>query len=87
MSITLSPEAELRAAQIPDFPARLEHFISEQYALEQWRSRRWRPEVAALVQGALAEGHILKESGADRDALFARLLALAESSLHGRQTG
>ena len=84
MSITLSPEAESRAAQIPDFPARLEHFIREQYALEQWRARRHRPEVAELVQEALAAGAALRESGADRDALFARLVALTETSLHGR---
>lgn len=36
MPITLSPEAEAKAREIPDFTARLERFISSQYELEQW---------------------------------------------------
>lgn len=87
MSIALSPEAEAKAAQIPDIAARLEHFINEQYALEQWRAKRGRPEVTELVQEALAAGIALKASGVDRDALFARLLTLTESSLHGQEPG
>ena len=87
MSIALSPEAEAKAAQIPDIAARLEHFINEQYALEQWRARRRRPEVAQRVEEALAAGAALKATGMDRDALFARLLTLTESGLHGQQSG
>ena len=60
MPIALSPEAQAKAAQIPDIAARLERFIDEQYALEQWRAKRRRPEVAELVQEAVAEGIALK---------------------------
>ena len=74
MSIALSSEAQTKAAQIPDIAARLECFIDEQYALEQWRAKRLRPEVAELVQEAVAEGTALKASGVDRDTLFACLL-------------
>ena len=81
------PEAEAKAAQIPDIAARLEHFINEQYALEQWRAKHTRPEVSQLVQEALAAGTALKASGVDRDALFARLLTLSESSLHHQEPG
>lgn len=70
MSIALSSEA--KAAQIPDIAVRLERFIDEQYALEQWRARRFRPEVAELVHEAMGEGTALHASGADRDTLFAR---------------
>lgn len=87
MSVALSPEAQAKAAQIPDFAARLERFIDEQYALEQWRAKHWTPEVAELVQEALAEGTALKASGADRDALFARLLALTENAFNDLQPG
>ena len=85
MSIALSSEAQTKAAQIPDIAARLERFIDEQYALEQWRAKRLRPEVAELVQEGVAEGTALKASGVDRDTLFARLLTLVESTLHGPQ--
>ena len=87
MSIALSPEAQAKASQIPDSAVRLERFIDEQYALEQWRAKRLRPEVAELVQEAAAEGTALKASGVDRNALFARLLTLVESRFHGRQPG
>ena len=85
MSITLSPEAQAKAAQIPDIAVRLERFIDEQYALEQWRAKRFRPEVADLVREAATEGTALKASGVDRDTLFARLLTLVESNVHGSQ--
>ena len=87
MSIALSPETEAKAAQIPDIAARLEQFINEQYALEQWRAKRGRPEVAELVEEALAAGAALNVSGVDRDTLFARLLTLTEGSLHDQQPG
>jgi hypothetical protein len=85
MSIALSPETQAKAAQIPDIAVRLERFIDEQYALEQWRARRFRPEVAELVQEAMGDGTALKASGVDRDTLFARLLTLVESNFHGPQ--
>ena len=50
MSIALSPEAQAKASQIPDIAVHLERFIDEQYALEQWRAKRLRPEVAELVR-------------------------------------
>ena len=87
MSIALSPEAQAKASQIPDITVRLERFIDEQYALEQWRAKRLRPAVAELVQEAVAEGTALKASGADRDTLFARLVTLVESRCHGPQPG
>ena len=87
MSIALSPEAQAKAAQIPDIAARLERFINEQYALEQWRAKRGRPDVTELVQEAIAEGTYLKASGVDRDTLFARLLTLIESRFHGPEHG
>ena len=70
MVIVLSPETQARAERIPDFAHRLECFINDQYALEQWRARRARADVAALVNESLAEGARLKTTGADRDALF-----------------
>ena len=87
MSIALSPEAQAKAAQIPDIAARLERFINEQSALEQWRAKRGRPEVAELVREALAEGTVLKASGVDRATLFARLLTLIESRFHCPERG
>jgi hypothetical protein len=84
MSIALSPEAEAKAAQIPDIAVRLEHFINEQYALEQWRAETRRPDVVGLVQEAVAAGGAWKASGVDRDVMFARLLTLTEGSSHGR---
>jgi hypothetical protein len=87
MSIALSPEAQSKASQIPDIAARLERFINEQYALEQWRANRGRPEVAELVQEAVAEATALNASGVERDTLFARLLTLIESTSHGPQPG
>jgi hypothetical protein len=86
MSIALSPEAQAKASQIPDIAARLERFIDEQYALEQWRAKRLRPEVAEVVQEAIAAGTVLKTSGVDRDTVFARLLTLVESRLTIRFT-
>jgi hypothetical protein len=87
MSISLSSEAQAKASQIPDIAARLERFIDEQYALEQWRAKRRRPEVEELVQQAMAEGSALTTSAIDRDTLFARLLTLVESWSHGPQLG
>lgn len=40
MFITLSLEAQAKAAQIPDFAQRLERFINDQYTLEEWRAQR-----------------------------------------------
>lgn len=83
MSITVSPEIEAKAQQIPDFSARLERFIEDQFELEQWRSRRAKSEVASLVEEGLEAGAALRVSGADRAALFARLQALNERLSHG----
>ena len=40
MVIVLSPESEAKAEQIPDFAQRLERFINDQYAAEQWRTHQ-----------------------------------------------
>ncbi len=78
MSITVSPEAEAMIQQIPEFSARLERFINDQYELERWRARRTKTEVAAIVEEGLREGAALRASGADRVAMFARWRALTE---------
>ncbi len=84
MPISISPEAEAKVQQIPDFSARLERFINDQFELEQWRARRAKPEVAALVEEGLREGAELRASGADRAAMFARLQSLTERLSHGQ---
>ena len=84
MSISLSPEAEAKAQQIPDFSARLERFIQDQFELEQWRARRAKPDVAAVVEEGLRAGAALRASGADRAAMFERLQALTERLSHGQ---
>jgi hypothetical protein len=84
MPISVSPEAEAKASQIPDFSARLERFIDDQFELEQWRKRRGNAEAAAIVEEGLHEGAALSAAGTDRDALFARLGALTERLSHGR---
>ena len=84
MPISISPEAEAKVQQIPDFSARLERFINDQFELEQWRARRAKPEVAALVEEGLREGAALRASGADRAAMFARLQSLTERLSHGQ---
>lgn len=40
MNIVLSPDAQVKAQQIPDFVQRLERFINDQYLIEQWRQKR-----------------------------------------------
>ena len=84
MPITVSPEAEAKAQQIPDFPARLERFINDQFDLEQWRARRAKSEVVAVVAEGLREGAALRASVAGRATLFARLRSLTERLSHGR---
>ena len=84
MPISISPEAEAKVQQIPDFSARLERFINDQFELEQWRARRAKPEVAALVEEGLREGAALRAAGADRAAMFAKLQSLTERLSHGQ---
>lgn len=84
MSITISPEAEAKVQQIPDFPARLERFINDQFELEQWRTRRSKPEVAAIVNDGLREGTVLRSAEGNRDELFARMRSVMESLPHGQ---
>ena len=85
MPISVSPEAEAKAQQIPDFSARLERFINDQFDLEQWRSRRQaKSEVVAIVEEGLREGATLRVSEADRASLFARLRFLTERLSHGQ---
>ena len=84
MAITVSPEIEAKALQIPDFSARLERFIDGQFELEQWRARRAKAEVAAVLEEGLQTGAALRASGVDRAAMFARLRELTERLSHGR---
>ncbi len=84
MSISISPEAEAKARQIPDISARVERFIQDQFELEQWRSRRAKPDVAAVVEEGLRAGATLRTSGVDRATMFERLQALTERLSHGR---
>lgn len=84
MSITVSPEIEAKAQQIPEFSARLERFIENQFELEQWRARCAKSEVAAIVEDGLRDGTALRASGPNRTAMFARLQALSERLSHGQ---
>ncbi len=52
MAIVISPEAQAKAEQIPDFMQRLERFINDQYALEQWRAHQFRTVLTSLDAGA-----------------------------------
>jgi hypothetical protein len=82
MAITVSPEAEAKVELIPNFTARLERFIHEQFELEQWRARRVHDDVAKIVEDGLREGARLRALGIDRSALFARLQLLTERLTH-----
>ena len=84
MPISVSPEAEAKAQQIPDFSTRLERFINDQFDLEQWRKRRTKSEVVAVVEEGLREGTALRAAEADRATLFARLRSVTERLSHGR---
>lgn len=84
MSITISPEAEAKVRQIPDFPARLERFINDQFELEQWRTRHLKADVVAVVNEGLHEGAALRAADANRDMLFVRMRAMTESLTHGQ---
>ncbi|MGO8750245.1 MAG: hypothetical protein ACLQNE_30240 [Thermoguttaceae bacterium] len=84
MPISVSPEAEAKARQIPDFSARLERFINDQFDLEQWRRRRTKSEVLAVVEEGLCEGADLRVAETDRATLFARLRSLNERLSHGQ---
>jgi hypothetical protein len=84
MPISVSPEAEAKAQQIPDFSARLERFINDQFDLEQWRRRRATSEVAAIVEEGLRGGMTWRAAETDRATLFARLRSLTENLSHGQ---
>ena len=84
MQIEVSPEAEAKAQQIPGFSARLERFINDQFDLEQWRARRTKPEVVAVVEEGLKEGAALRETVTDRRGLIVRFQELTERLSHGR---
>ena len=84
MPISVSPEAEAKAQQIPDFSARLERFINDQFDLEQWRRRRSDAEVAAVVEEGLREEASLRVAEPDRATLFVRLRSLTERLSHGQ---
>ncbi len=83
MSITISPEVEAMVRQIPNFAARLERFINDQFELELWRIRRSKSDVVAIVEEGLRDGTALRATDANRDELFARMRSLMESLPHG----
>ena len=87
MAIGLSPQAEAQAAQIPNISERLERFIAEQYALEQWRAGRRDPEIQSIIAEAtgIAAGSGDAESTRpeNRDAMFSRLVELIEGISNG----
>ena len=84
MSITISPELEAKARQIPDLAARLERFINDQFELEQWRTRHSKSDVVAVVEEGLREGTVLRSTDANRDLLFGRMRSLTERLTHGQ---
>ncbi len=84
MPFTLSPEAAAKAAQIPEFSARLERFINDQFALEEWRVRRRNAAAAAIVAEGLKQGAALRAANPDPDELFARLAELTARLSHGQ---
>ena len=84
MPISVSPEAEAKARQIPDFSARLERFINDQFDLEQWRRRRTKSEVLAVVEEGLCEGADLRVAETDRATLFAAAAVLERETVHGQ---
>ena len=50
MPISISPEAEAKAQQVPDFSARLERFINDQFDLERWRRGYAKSDVMPVVE-------------------------------------
>ena len=58
---------------------RLERFINDQFELEQWRKRRSKTDVAAVVEEELREGMALRGTDTNRDELFERMRSLMES--------
>ncbi len=84
MLISVSAEAEAKALQIPNFTARLERFINDKFDLEQWRKRRAKADVSAIVEEGQREGVKYSTLGTDRAELFARLKSLADGLPDGQ---
>ena len=59
MVIVLSPESQAKAEQIPDFAQRLERFINDQYAVEQWRTH----QLQAVLTGPEVETGLAYQDG------------------------
>ncbi len=79
MPISVRPEAEAKARQIPDFPARLERFIDDQFDLEQWRSRRAKSAVAAVAEQGTCPATIRRHLAGKIGTLIEALGGRAES--------
>lgn len=60
MTIVLSPEAQAKAERIPDIAQRLERFINDQYALEQWRARQTKA-IATAATRDIGENLVCRE--------------------------
>lgn len=78
MSIVLDQETEAKVSQIPDFQDRLQWFINDQWELEQWRASRAGTESSSIVKEALDKAADIKQSGASRDEVSARLMVLLD---------
>ena len=59
MAIVLSPESQAKAERIPDFAQRLERFINDQYAVEQWRAH----QLQTVLTGPDAETGLAYQDG------------------------
>jgi hypothetical protein len=59
MAIVLSSESQAKAERIPDFTQRLERFINDQYAVEQWRAH----QLQTVLNGSGAGTGLIYQDG------------------------
>lgn len=78
MQISLSPEVEEKARQIPGLPERVEQFITGEIVREQMRARRYSPEVEEIVREAMIEAEKRRKNGASHEEAVDRIIALYE---------
>lgn len=76
--IELPSDLESRVRAIPDLDRRVVDFLRNQADLEDWRSRRYRPEAQAIVAEAMAEGARLGAQGMSREQAFRELREIRE---------
>ncbi len=83
MEISLSPETEEKARQIPNLAERVESFIASEFELQKRRESRYPSKVESIVQRALVDGEKLRKSGAKHEDVVDEIVALNEKI--GRQ--